>query len=54
MGDGFMKKKITIGVIAVVLVGAIIACAILLPKLEYAKDSADTEELFRKNIALYC
>lgn len=52
MGDGFMKKKITIGVIAVVLVGVIIACAILLPKLEYAKDSADTEELFRKNIAL--
>lgn len=46
-----MKKKIIIGVIAVVLVGAIIACAILLPKLKYAKDSADTEELFRKNIA---
>ena len=29
----------------------IIAAAVLLPKMEYAKDSADTEELFRHNVA---
>ena len=47
-----MKKKILIIGIVVVLVGAIIATAVLAPKLEYAMDSADTEELFRQNIAL--
>ena len=47
-----MKKKILIIGIVVVLVGAIIATAVLSPKLEYARDSADTEELFRQNVAL--
>ncbi len=47
-----MKKKILIIALAIILVGAITATAILLPKLEYAKDSGDTEELFRENIAL--
>lgn len=47
-----MKKKILIIALVVVLVGAITATAILLPKLEYAKDSGDTEELFRENVAL--
>lgn len=46
-----MKKKILIIATVVVLVGAIIAAAILVPKMEYAKDSADTEELYRQNIA---
>ncbi len=46
-----MKKKILIIAMVVVLVGAIIAAAILVPKLEYAKDSADTEELYRQNVA---
>ena len=47
-----MKKKILIIALAIILVGAITATAILLPKLEYAKDSGDTEELFRENVAL--
>ena len=46
-----MKKKVLIIALTIILVGAIIATAILLPKLEYAKDSNDTEELFLKNIA---
>ncbi len=46
-----MKKKILIIAIAVILIGAIIATAVLVPKLEYAKDSTDTEELFRQNVA---
>lgn len=46
-----MKKKALIIVVAVVLVGAIIASAILIPRLEYAKDDGDTEELYRTNIA---
>ena len=47
-----MKKKILIVALAIVLVGGIIASAILIPKMEYAKDSGDTEELFRQNVAL--
>ena len=46
-----MKKKILIIALALVLVGGIIASAILIPKLEYAKDSGDTEELYRQNVA---
>ena len=46
-----MKKKILIIALALVLVGGIIASAILIPKMEYAKDSGDTEELFRQNVA---
>ena len=46
-----MKKKILIIVLALVLVGGIIASAILIPRLEYAKDSNDTEELYKQNIA---
>lgn len=47
-----MKKKILIIALAIVLVGGIIASAILIPKLEYAKDSGDTEELYRQNVSL--
>ena len=47
-----MKKKILIIALALVLVGGIIASAILIPKMEYAKDSGDTEELYRQNVAL--
>ena len=47
-----MKKKILIIVLALVLVGGVIASAILIPKMKYAKDSADTEEFYRQNIAL--
>ena len=47
-----MKKKFLIIALAIVLVGGIIASAILIPKMEYAKDSGDTEELFRQNVAL--
>lgn len=46
-----MKKKILIIALALVLVGGIIASAILIPKMEYAKDSGDTEELYRQNVA---
>lgn len=46
-----MKKKIIIIALALILVGGIIASAILIPKMEYAKDSGDTEELFRQNVA---
>lgn len=47
-----MKKKILIISLAIILVGGIIASAILIPKLEYAKDSNDTEELYRQYIDL--
>ena len=47
-----MKKKILIVVLALILVGGVIASAILIPKMKYAKDSADTEELYRQNVAL--
>lgn len=47
-----MKKKILFIALAIVLVGAIIASSILIPKYEFAKDSTDTEELFRQNVAL--
>ena len=47
-----MKKKILIIALAIVLVGGIIASAILIPKLEYAKDSNDTEELYKQYIDL--
>ena len=47
-----MKKKIIIIALAIILVGGIIASAILIPKLEYAKDSNDTEELYRQYIDL--
>lgn len=46
-----MKKKILIIALALVLVGGIIASAILIPKMKYAKDSGDTEELYRQNVA---
>ena len=46
-----MKKKILLVVLALVLVGAIITSAILIPKMKYANDSGDTEELFRQNVA---
>ncbi len=46
-----MKKKVIFIALALVLVGAIIATAILVPKMEYAKDSGDTEDLFRQNVA---
>lgn len=46
-----MKKKIIIIALALILIGGIIASAILIPKMEYAKDSGDTEELFRQNVA---
>lgn len=47
-----MKKKILIIALAIILVGGIITSAILIPKLEYAKDSNDTEELYRQYIDL--
>ncbi len=47
-----MKKKTLIIALAIILVGGIIASAILIPKLEYAKDSNDTEELYRQYIDL--
>ncbi len=47
-----MKKKILIIALALILVGGIIAAAISIPKLEYAKDSNDTEELYRQYIDL--
>ncbi len=46
-----MKKKIIIIALALILIGGFIASAILIPKIEYAKDSGDTEELFRQNVA---
>lgn len=45
-----MKKKMWIVPVALILIGAIIAAAVLVPKMKYAKDSADTEELFRQNV----
>lgn len=47
-----MKKKILIIALAFLLIGGIIASAVLIPRFEYAKDSGDTEELFIENIAL--
>ena len=44
------KKKIIITVISIVLVIAIIASAIALYVMRYAKDKNDTEELYRKNV----
>ncbi len=47
-----MKKKI-LSIIAVLLVvvGVTLIFTVAIPKLEYAKDSGDTEELFRQNVA---
>lgn len=47
-----MKKKIIIILLALILVGGVITAAILIPKMKYAKDSLDTEELFKQNVAL--
>lgn len=47
-----MKKKVLTVALALILIGGIIAAAILIPKLEYAKDSNDTEELYRQYIDL--
>ena len=47
-----MKKKVLTVALALILIGGIIASAILIPKLEYAKDSNDTEELYRQYIDL--
>ncbi len=44
------KKKTIITVISIVLVLAIVASAIALYVMRYAKDKNDTEELFRKNV----
>ena len=44
------KKKIILTVISIVLVLAIVASAIALYVMRYAKDKNDTEELFRKNV----
>lgn len=45
------KKKIIIPIISIVLVLSIIAGALALYFTRYFKDSEDTEELFRKNVA---
>ncbi|MBR5321692.1 MAG: alkaline phosphatase family protein [Clostridia bacterium] len=48
-----MKKKIlSIIAILLVVIGVTLIFTVAIPKLEYAKDSGDTEELFRQNIAL--
>ena len=46
-----MKKKALIIALIIVLVAGIVAASVLFPKLKYAKDSGDTEELFRQNVA---
>ncbi len=48
-----MKKKI-LSIIAMLLVviGVTLIFTVAIPKMEYAKDSGDTEDLFRQNIAL--
>ncbi len=46
-----MKKKALIIALALVLVAGIVAASVLIPKLKYAKDSGDTKELFRQNVA---
>lgn len=48
-----MKKKIlSIIAILLVVIGVTLIFTVAIPKLEYAKDSSDTEELFRENVAL--
>lgn len=48
-----MKKKLLIIIPAlVVVIGIGIILGVAIPKSEYATDSADTEELFRQNVAL--
>ncbi len=48
-----MKKKIlSIIAILLVVIGVTLIFTVAIPKLEYAKDSNDTEELFRENVAL--
>ena len=47
-----MKKKIlSIIAILLVVVGVTLIFTVAIPKWEYAKDSGDTEELFRQNVA---
>ncbi len=46
-----MKKKIIIAVAAVLVIAAVIAAAVTLNAKPYAKDAADTEELYRQNVA---
>ena len=47
-----MKKKIlSIIAILLVVVGVTLIFTVAIPKTEYAKDSGDTEELFRQNVA---
>lgn len=48
----FVKKKI-LGIVAIllVIVGVTLIFTVAIPKTEYAKDSGDTEELYRQNIA---
>ncbi len=50
-----MKKKV-LSIIAMLLVviGVTLIFTVAIPKLEYAKDSNDTEELFRQNVASVC
>lgn len=48
-----MKKKIlSIIAILLVVIGVTLIFTVAIPKLEYAKDSNDTEELFKQNVAL--
>ncbi len=48
-----MKKKIlSIIAILLVVIGVTLIFTVAIPKLEHAKDSGDTEELYRTNIAL--
>ncbi len=47
-----MKKKIlSIIAILLVIIGVTLIFTVAIPKMEYAKDSGDTEELFRQNVA---
>ena len=47
-----MKKKIlSIIAILLVIIGVTLIFTVAIPKMEYAKDSNDTEELFRQNVA---
>ena len=46
-----MKKKIIIAVAAVLVIAAVIVAAVSLTSKPYAKDEADTEELYRQNVA---
>lgn len=45
-----MKKKILIAV-SIIVVAALVVCAVIFAPSEYAVDSGDTEELYRSNIA---